>query len=228
MLAPYIEAHDRGPLLDLGVRSLGLYDEWSRRSRTRAARRHPRRIGTLEVALDPDHARELHRTSLHSRDPVRRWMTPDEARQSRPALGGLIAGALFTPSHGYVSAHQLTHALARAAEHAGARFRQATVQTIAPGRASLTVHTSDGNISGERGAGGRRVDQSDCHSSRGRSPAATRPRTTPSSRMAGATDRHDPLGARVLYRPAPRRHAAGWRDGGGRGLRRAHDGGGHP
>ena len=28
MLAPYIEAHDRGPLLDLGVRSLDLYDEW--------------------------------------------------------------------------------------------------------------------------------------------------------------------------------------------------------
>ena len=28
MLAPYIEAHDRGPLLELGIRSLGLYDEW--------------------------------------------------------------------------------------------------------------------------------------------------------------------------------------------------------
>ena len=148
MLAPYIEAHDRGPLLDLGVRSLDLYDEWIAKVRHESGLDvEYRRIGTLEVALDPDHASELHRTSLHSPDPARRWMTPDEARQARPALGGLIAGALFTPSHGYVSAHQLTHALARAAEHAGARFRQATVQTIAPSRASLTVHTSDGDLS---------------------------------------------------------------------------------
>ena len=133
MLAPYIEAHDRGPLLDLGVRSLGLYDEWiAKVTHESGLDVEYRRIGALEVALDPDHASELHRTSLHSPDPARRWMTPDEARQARPALGGLIAGALFTPSHGYVSAHQLTHALARAAEHAGARFRQATVQTIAP------------------------------------------------------------------------------------------------
>ena len=72
-------------------------------------------------------------------------MTADEARQERPALGSLITGALFTPSHGYVPAHQLTHALARAAENAGARFRQATVQTIAPGRSALTVHTTDGD-----------------------------------------------------------------------------------
>ncbi len=59
MLAPYVEAHERGPLLDLGVRSLAMYDDWI------AAVRHEsglaieyRRIGTLETSLDrstPDH-----------------------------------------------------------------------------------------------------------------------------------------------------------------------------
>jgi len=28
MLAPYVEGHESGPLLDLGVRSLALYDDW--------------------------------------------------------------------------------------------------------------------------------------------------------------------------------------------------------
>ena len=52
MLAPYVEAHERGPLLDLAVRSLDLYDDW-----IAAVRRESgidveyRRIGTLEVAL---------------------------------------------------------------------------------------------------------------------------------------------------------------------------------
>ena len=62
MLAPYVEAHERGPLRDLAVRSLELYDEW-----IAAVRRESdvdveyRRIGTLEVALDPQHAAALQR-----------------------------------------------------------------------------------------------------------------------------------------------------------------------
>ena len=50
ILAPHVEAHEGGPLLDLGVRSLSLYDDW-----IAAVRRESgvdveyRRIGTLET-----------------------------------------------------------------------------------------------------------------------------------------------------------------------------------
>lgn len=51
MLAPYLEAHERGPLLDLAVRSLELYDDWiSAVRRESGAEIEFRRIGTLETA----------------------------------------------------------------------------------------------------------------------------------------------------------------------------------
>ena len=59
MLAPYVEAHDRGPLLDLSIASLALYNDW-----IAAVRRESnmeveyRRIGTLETAENraiPEH-----------------------------------------------------------------------------------------------------------------------------------------------------------------------------
>jgi glycine oxidase len=51
MLAPYVEAHERGPLLDLAVRSLALYDDWIASVRTESGIDvEYRRIGTLETA----------------------------------------------------------------------------------------------------------------------------------------------------------------------------------
>lgn len=59
MLAPYLEAHERGPLLDLAVRSLALYDDWiSAVRRESGAEIEFRRIGTLETATQrsiPEH-----------------------------------------------------------------------------------------------------------------------------------------------------------------------------
>src|SRR5258706_14293488 len=56
MLAPYVEAHERGPLLDLAVRSLELYDGWIASVRAESAVEvEYRRGGTLEVGLDPTH-----------------------------------------------------------------------------------------------------------------------------------------------------------------------------
>ena len=106
MLAPYVEAHERGPLLDLGVRSLALYDEWiARVTRDAALDVEYRRIGTLEIALDAPHAAELH--ALAASDPAvaRVWLDPVDARARHGALG-TIAGALFTAAHGYVAARR--------------------------------------------------------------------------------------------------------------------------
>lgn len=50
MLAPYVEAHERGPLLDLAVRSLALYDDWIADVREESGFDvEYRRIGTLET-----------------------------------------------------------------------------------------------------------------------------------------------------------------------------------
>src|SRR5262245_60305376 len=54
MLAPYVEAHGGGPMLDLCVRSLDLYDDWIARLRAEGASIEYGRIGTLEIALSPD------------------------------------------------------------------------------------------------------------------------------------------------------------------------------
>src|SRR4029450_1820998 len=53
VLAPYIEAHEGGALLDLTVRSLDLYDHWIAKVRTDSGIAvEYRRSGSLEGGLD--------------------------------------------------------------------------------------------------------------------------------------------------------------------------------
>src|SRR4029453_2318599 len=60
ILAPYIEAHEATPLLDLGTRSLGLFDEFIASTAARSGRRiEYARSGTLEIALDADDEQRL-------------------------------------------------------------------------------------------------------------------------------------------------------------------------
>ena len=143
MLAPYVEAHERGPLLELAVRSLDLYDDWiaavGRESDTDV---EYRRVGTLEVALDPIHAAALRRQG--SDQVTAEWLERAEARAAYPQLGW-IAGALLTRTHGYAAASQLTTSLARAAERQGTTFRRAAVQRITAGGSSVRVTTAEGD-----------------------------------------------------------------------------------
>lgn len=142
MLAPYVEAHESGPLLDLGVRSLALYDEWiARVARDAGLPVEYRRTGTLEIALDALHADELRALATTSAADVRTWLDPANARAEHPALGA-IAGALFTPTHGYVAARQLTAAHTAAALHRGASLERARVLRIARDADALRVTTS--------------------------------------------------------------------------------------
>lgn len=150
MLAPYVEAHDEGPLLDLGVRSLALYDGW-----IDAVRRESgidveyRRIGTLEVALDPQHAGELHAQAKARPDAERIWMDPATVRERQRSLAS-VEGALLTPSHGYVAAHQLAQALVRAAQTRGSRTVTARVRRIVRMSSHFTVTTSAGELTASR------------------------------------------------------------------------------
>lgn len=146
MLAPYVEADERTPMLDFCVRSLGLYDEWIAAVRAESGVDvEYRRIGTLEVALDRAHAEAL-RSASHRADGVTRtWLDADGAAREYPSLGG-VAGALFTSTHGYVAAPQLASALSAAAERRGATFHRATVKRIERAGSSLAVTTSSNRI----------------------------------------------------------------------------------
>lgn len=144
MLAPYVEGHESGPLLDLGIRSLALYDQWiARITRDAGLDVEYRRVGTLEVALDAHHAAELRATGANER--ARTWVDPAAARSAYPALGS-IAGALFTPAHGYVAARQLTAAQAAAATRRGATFQRARVTRIEGDADRVRVVTSIGAL----------------------------------------------------------------------------------
>jgi glycine oxidase len=99
ILAPYIEAHERGPLFDLGLRSLAMYDDFiADVSAESGLEIEYRRCGTLEVALDSTAAARL-QASAAANGPLQ-WLDPSAARGLEGALGASIEGAVFAPSHG--------------------------------------------------------------------------------------------------------------------------------
>ncbi len=149
MLAPYVEAHERTPMLELCVRSLHLYDDWIAAVRAESGVDvEYRRIGTLEIALDRAHAETLRAASARADGVQRVWLDRERAARDHPALGA-VAGALFTPTHGYVDAPQLASALAAAAMRRSATFRHATVTRVERRGHSMAVSTSAGDVTAD-------------------------------------------------------------------------------
>ena len=123
MLAPYSEAHERGPLFDLTLRSLALYDDFvAGVAADASALIDYRRCGSLEVAEDDASAEALIARADAGAGDGLEWLPRDRARQLEPALPETIAGALLSPMHGYVAVTSLTEALAWAALHRGAEI----------------------------------------------------------------------------------------------------------
>jgi glycine oxidase len=124
VLAPYIEAPGAGPLHDLTVRSLALYDDFIadiERDTGRAI--EYRRCGTLEVATTAESVERLMAVSIWARAAGMdaQWMDGPAAGRLEPALAA-SHGALLVPAHGYVRAAQLTSSLLEAAARHGATF----------------------------------------------------------------------------------------------------------
>jgi len=136
MLAPYVEAHGGGPMLDLCVRSLDAYDAWIAGLRDEGADIEYRRSGTLEIALSPEDAAALHRS--HGE-----WLEPRAAAALVPPLAP-SAGALWDARHGYVDARQLANGLAQSAARHGATFVTARVEGIDRRPGGLTVRLAAG------------------------------------------------------------------------------------
>jgi glycine oxidase ThiO len=148
VLAPYIEAHEGGPLLDLTVRSLALYDRW-----VDAVRRESgldveyRRNGSIEVSLDHHDAERLRAivgqfgASAHLE-----WLDADGVRRAEPSISPSAVGAVLAADHGFVAASALTRALARAVEiRDGVVHAAVQVTSIDPSGDGVVVTTADGD-----------------------------------------------------------------------------------
>jgi len=122
ILAPYVEAHRGGPMLDLCVRSLDLYDGWIAGLRAERCTVEYRRMPTLEIALSDAGAGAL-------RAGRGEWLSPPHVARLVPDLAP-TAGALRNDRHGYVDARQLVEALAQSAARHGAVFVQRGVERL--------------------------------------------------------------------------------------------------
>jgi glycine oxidase len=150
LLAPFIEGHRDSLLLDLGVRSLELYDEFVARVVADSGVAVPyRRTGTLNVATEDSSLRRLQATAD---DLLRRGVPADlldgvGARAQEPHLSSDVIGGLLIPSHGFVAAADLTRALAAAARRHGAQLvERSRVNRVFRDGADLIVETDRGHL----------------------------------------------------------------------------------
>jgi glycine oxidase len=146
VLAPYIEAHEGTPLLDLAVRSLNLYDEFVAAASEESGRAIEYcRTGTLDVAFDQKDLRALNEIAafLDRRHVRAHLLDAAAARSEEPHIGPGALGALLVEAHGFVAASELTRALATAAARRGAQLLESgRVHHIAARENEATVHTS--------------------------------------------------------------------------------------
>jgi glycine oxidase len=149
VLAPWIEAHERGPLLDMCASSLALFDGFVERVRLDAgAAFEYARPGTLEAAFTGDQAAQLRHTAsaLAASGVPAAWLDAADARALEPALGEGIVGAVRIADHGFVEMPALVAAISVAARARGAMFvTPGDVTRLEPARAgAVRVHTPAG------------------------------------------------------------------------------------
>ncbi|MGC4085131.1 MAG: glycine oxidase ThiO [Vicinamibacterales bacterium] len=149
MLAPYSEAGEGGPLLALGIRSLGLFDAFV--ARLQADSGTPleyERSGTLHVAREEDSLSHFEATArvLADLGVDARVLSGAEARRAEPSLAPDVFGGLLIPQQGIVSASALTRALLADAHRTGTTL-------LEPARAErLTGESGDIRIDTDRGS----------------------------------------------------------------------------
>jgi glycine oxidase len=152
ILAPYIEAREDSPLLDLTVRSLGMFDDFVARVATDSGLTIPyRRTGTLDVAFDDREMLELRKTAEVLRVRGVPAVTLDAAgvQSEEPQVAASAIGGLLIETHGFVAASDLTRALATAARRHGAQLlEQSPVRRIALVDGDVVVETERGSLSG--------------------------------------------------------------------------------
>jgi glycine oxidase len=147
VLAPFLEAHDDRPFLDLAVRSLDQYDAFLASVRERSGLTvEYARTGTLQVALsdaDASHLAAEHGT-LTGRGVTSEWLDASALRVFEPAVSEAASAGLYTSAHGFVGVASLVRALLQAARLGGAIFEQGVEAVrVDPSPTGVTV-TADG------------------------------------------------------------------------------------
>jgi glycine oxidase len=152
VLAPYIEAREDGPLLELTARSLELYDKFV--ARVASASGLPityRRTGTLDIATEEDSFLrfERHAAALARKGVSAEVVDAAGVRKEEPQLADGVFGGLLISAQGYVVAGELTRALAAAARRHGAQLiEHGRVRRIAEKSGELVVETERGPLTG--------------------------------------------------------------------------------
>lgn len=153
VLAPFIEARDGGPLLDLTARSLELFDTFIEQVATDSGLGiRYQRTGTLDVAFGDDALTALAATRdlLTARGVAAHLLDNAGVRSHEPHVSERAAGGLLIPTHGSVSAVDLTRALVAAARKHGAQLIEHGRARRIVGRANeLTVETERGSLTGD-------------------------------------------------------------------------------
>jgi glycine oxidase len=132
ILAPFAEGRTKGPLLDLGRRSLDLFDGFVDGARKRSGMPvEYSRAGTLDIALNEDEAGRLGltRSWLEQEGLEHDWVTGDRLRALEPTVSSAAVAGLLIPAHGFVAVEPLVRALVHGARLAGAVF-EAPVEAV--------------------------------------------------------------------------------------------------
>lgn len=152
MLAPFIEARESGPLLELTARGLDVFDKFMARvTLVSGAPVTYQRTGTLDAALAESSLRAYAATAsvLLARGIQAELLDARAARAEEPHLSESVLGGLLIPSHGFVAAVELTRALAAAARRHGAQLIESgRVRKIAKSGRDLVVETERGSLPG--------------------------------------------------------------------------------
>jgi glycine oxidase len=144
MLTPFSEGRHHAALEALGARSLGLYDAFIEQTIGRSDRPYwYARTGSLEVAVTETEAQELRtRAADHAARGIdSSLVTGADVRRAEPEVTADAVAALLVPSHGHVSARELTAALWASCERQGARLNIGSVRRIAASVDGVTVTT---------------------------------------------------------------------------------------
>jgi glycine oxidase len=152
VLAPYIEAAEGSPLLELTVRSLDLFDSFvARLNAVTGVSIAYRRTGTLDIATEEERIRRFGATAemLARRGVAAELLDRQAARTEEPYVTDEVLGGLLIPSHGFVAATELTRALAGAARRHGAQLiERGRVRRISRAGDDLIVETDRGSLAG--------------------------------------------------------------------------------
>ncbi len=126
ILAPYIEGHHSGALLELAVRGLSVYEGFVNRVRRSAdVPFEYHRNGTIEIAGDEARARIL-RSTVRVGSPLAgrvEWLEPLELRRLEPAVTW-AHGGLLCSEHGHIAVRSFLSAVVAAARRHGAIFHE--------------------------------------------------------------------------------------------------------